>query len=103
MEIIKAIKQDSPLLGIVLGLLGPALGFFVFYLLKFFPLGQSLAVYFNLLKDNSYLIPKILSLCLLVNGITFFFYTQYKKDQTSQGILIATLAYAIAIIILKLI
>lgn len=102
MEFLKTIKQDSTWLGIVLGFIGPVIGFFIFYLIKFLPWGQSLAVYLNLLKDNSYLIPKIMSLCLLVNGITFFFYTQYKKDETSRGILVATLMYAIAIIVLKL-
>lgn len=102
MEIIKTIRQDSFRLGFVWGLVGPVIGFFAFYLLKFFPLGQSLAVYLDILKGNTYLIPKIMSLSLLVNGITFFFYTQYKKDQTARGILIATLMYAIVIIILKL-
>lgn len=103
MEIIKTIKQDNTWFGVLLGLLGPVIGFVISYLLKFFPLGESLAVYLHLLKDNSYLIPKIMSLCLLVNGVTFFFYTQFRKDETSRGILVATLIYAIVIIILKLV
>lgn len=102
MEILNTIKKDATWLGIIWGVVGPLLGFLLFYLVKFLPLGQSMAVYFNLLKDNSYLIPKIMSLCLLVNGITFFFYTQYRKDETARGILVATLVYAIVIIILKI-
>lgn len=102
MEVLNTIKRDNTWLGVVLGLLGPVVGFLAFYVIKFLPDGESLAVYLNLLKDNSYLIPKILSLCLLVNGITFFFYTQYRKDETARGILVATLVYAIVIIILKI-
>lgn len=43
-----------------------------------------------------------MSLSLLVNGVTFYFYTHYRKDETSRGILVATLIYAIIIIVFKL-
>lgn len=102
MEFFKILKKDNTWLGFVLGLLGPVVGFMIFYLIKFLPLGQSLQNYLHLFKENSFLIPKVMSLCLLANGVTFFLYTQYQKDQTARGILIVTLLYAIGIIILKL-
>lgn len=95
-------KKDDLWLGLILGILGPVAGFLIFYLIKFLPLGQSIAAYLNLFKDNSFLIPKVISLSLLVNGVTFFLYTQYRKDETSRGILVATLIYAIIIIVFKL-
>ncbi|TAM99510.1 MAG: hypothetical protein EPN39_06390 [Chitinophagaceae bacterium] len=95
-------KKDDLWLGLILGILGPVVGFLIFYLIKFLPLGQSIAAYLNLFKDNSFLIPKVISLSLLVNGVTFFLYTQYRKDETSRGILVATLIYAIIIIVFKL-
>lgn len=88
-------------MGIVLGLLGPVVGFLFFYLIKFLPLGHSLASYLEVFKDNRFLIPKVMSLSLLANGAIFFLYTQYRKDETARGILVSTLVYAIVIIILK--
>lgn len=86
----------------MLGLLGPVVGFLIFYVIKFLPLGQSLNTYLHLFKDNSFLIPKVMSLSLLANGIIFFLYTHYRKDETARGILVSTLVYAIVIIILKI-
>lgn len=102
MEALNIFKKDDLWLGLILGILGPVVGFLIFYLIKFLPLGQSIAAYLNLFKDNSFLIPKVISLSLLVNGVTFFLYTQYRKDETSRGILVATLIYAIIIIVFKL-
>lgn len=89
-------------MGIILGLLGPVAGFMLFYLIKFLPLGQSLVGYLDVFRDNRFLIPKVMSLSLLANGVIFFLYTQYRKDETARGILVATLVYAIAIIIFKI-
>lgn len=89
-------------MGIILGLLGPVAGFMLFYLIKFLPLGQSLGGYLDVFRDNRFLIPKVMSLSLLANGVIFFLYTQYRKDETARGILVATLVYAIAIIIFKI-
>lgn len=96
------LKKDDLWLGLILGAFGPVAGFLIFYLIKFLPLGQPLGTYLELFKDNSFLVPKIMSLSLLVNGVTFYLYTHYRKDETSRGILVATLIYAIVIIVFKL-
>lgn len=102
MEVLKILKRDNTWVGIVLGLLGPVVGFVLVYLIKFLPLGQSLVGYLDVFRGNRFLIPKVMSLSLLANGVIFFFYTQYQKDETARGILVSTLVYAIAIIVLKL-
>jgi len=102
LEVLSTLKKDNTWVGIVLGLLGPVAGFMLFYLIKFLPLGQSVGSYLNIFKDNRFLIPKVMSLSLLANGVIFFLYTQYQKDETARGILVATLVYAIAIIVLKI-
>jgi hypothetical protein len=89
-------------MGVILGVLGPLAGFMIFYLVKFLPLGQSLGAYLDVFRDNRFLIPKVMSLSLLANGVIFFLYTQYRKDETARGILVATLVYAIVIIIFKI-
>ncbi|MGH2645260.1 MAG: hypothetical protein ACRDE2_15000, partial [Chitinophagaceae bacterium] len=62
METLNIFKKDDHWLGLILGFVGPVVGFLIFYLIKFLPLGQSIGAYMNLFKDNSFLIPKIMSL-----------------------------------------
>jgi hypothetical protein len=102
LELFKTIKKNDTWLGLVLGFVGPLAGFLLFYLARFLPFGQSLGEYLHLFRENTFLIPKVMSLSLLANGIIFFLYTQNHKDETARGILIATLIYAIVIIIYKL-
>lgn len=102
MAILKTFRKDHTTLGLILGALGPMLGFLIFYLLKFLPHGESLGDYLHLFSSHHFLIPKVMSLSLLMNAITFFFYTQYHKDLTAKGILIVTLIYAVIILIFKL-
>lgn len=102
MEVLNTIKKDDTWLGLILGVLGPVAGFLIFYLIKFLPIGESLASYLHLFKDNAYLIPKVMSLSLLANGVIFYLYTHFRKDETARGILVATLVYAIVIIVFKL-
>ncbi len=102
MAILNLLRKDHFFLGLVLGILAPLVGFLVFYLLKFFPLGQSIQSYLHLFREQRFLIPKVMSLSLLANALVFFGYTHYHKDETSRGVLLATLVYAVVIILFKL-
>lgn len=102
MGLVKLFKRDEVPLGFFLGLFFPLTGFCLFYIWKIYPLGEGFAEYLHLFKTNVYLIPKILSLSVLSNALIFFLYTQFRKDRTSRGILIATLIYAVVIIWFKL-
>jgi|SRR5690242_9430431 len=94
-------KQDNLQLGLILGLIGPVAGFCIYYCILFLP-GHSFGEYMEVFRQNAYLIPKVMSLSLLANGIIFFLYTQYRKDLTAKGILVATLIYALIILVLRL-
>jgi uncharacterized membrane protein SpoIIM required for sporulation len=93
-------KKDNLKLGLVLGLIGPALGLVVIYFIKFpsVSFGDFISTFFN---DNK-LITSIGSLSLLANVLLFTLYVNTHKDYTARGIFIVTLVYGIGILLLKI-
>ena len=94
------LKKDNLKLGIVLGLIGPALGLVVIYFIKFGGLafGEFLDLFFN----TNRLITSIGSLSLLANVILFTLYINTHRDKTAKGIFLVTLVYGIGILVLKI-
>jgi drug/metabolite transporter (DMT)-like permease len=92
-------KKDNLKLGLVLGLVGPALGLVVIYFFKFSSssFGDFLDEFFN----NNRLITSIGSLALLANAIIFAIYVHFNKYNTFKGVFIVTLIYGIGILLLK--
>jgi drug/metabolite transporter (DMT)-like permease len=92
-------KKDNLKLGLILGLLGPAVGLLVIYFVQFpsYSFGDFLDEFFN----NNRLITSIGSLALLANAVIFAIYVHFNKYNTFKGIFIVTLVYGIAILILK--
>lgn len=95
------LKRDNLKLGLVLGLLGPALGLVVIYLAKFpsYSFTDFLDYFFN----DSKLITSIGALCLLANAVLFTIYINTHRDNTAKGIFATTLVYGIAILVIKII
>ena len=93
------LKRDNLKLGLLLGLLGPALGLVIVYFMKFssYGFGEFLDYFF---KDTK-LITSIGALCLLANAVLFTIYINTHRDNTAKGIFATTLVYGIAILILK--
>jgi hypothetical protein len=92
--------KDNIKLGLILGFLGPLLGFVVVYFLKF-PSYRFLEFFEYFINDNK-LITSIGSLSLLANVILFTLYVNTHKDDTAKGIFIITLVYGIGILVLKI-
>ena len=94
------LKRDNLRLGLILGLLGPALGLVVVYFVKFSSFGfmEFLEYFFN---DN-HLITSIGALCLLANAVLFTLYINTHRDKTAKGIFATTLVYGISILVLKI-
>ena len=94
------LKRDSLKLGLILGLLGPALGLVIVYFVKFSLYGftEFLDYFFN---DNR-LITSIGALCLLANAVLFTIYINTHRDKTAKGIFATTLVYGITILVLKI-
>jgi hypothetical protein len=93
-------KKDNLKLGLVLGLIGPALGVVVIYFIQYsaFSFGDFLASFIN----EKRLITSIGSLSLLANVILFTVYVNTHRDHTAKGIFIVTLIYGIGILLLKI-
>ncbi|MBS1918963.1 MAG: hypothetical protein JST17_01805 [Bacteroidetes bacterium] len=93
-------KKDNLKLGLVLGLIGPVVGLFIIYFIKF-P-GISFRDFFDLFINTNRLITSIGSLSLLANVVLFTIYINTHRDNTAKGIFIVTLVYGIGILLLKL-
>ena len=93
------LKRDNLKLGLILGLLGPALGLVVVYFLQFSSYGfmEFLDYFFN----TRGLITSIGALCLLANAVLFTIYINTHRDNTAKGIFVTTVIYGIAILIIK--
>ena len=93
------LKRDNLKLGLVLGLLGPALGLVVEYFLQFssYSFMEFLDYFFN----TRGLITSVGALCLLANAVLFTIYINTQRDKTAKGIFATTLVYGIAILIIK--
>ena len=97
------LKRDNLPLGIVLGIFTPVLAFFLYYLLVFMPKHDvSLSEFLKLVLENRQTLPKLISICLLLNGVVFYLYTRSRRDITAKGIFLVTMLYAITILFLKI-
>lgn len=99
----KLFKQDKLALGIVLGFVAPLIAFVLYYLVISYSSHESFTEYVFRFKSNRSLIPKVSALCLLANGVIFYFYTQSRKDITAKGIFLVTMLMAVSILVLKLV
>lgn len=94
--------KDSIPYGVVLGFVFPVAAFFLYYLIKYYPHEQSIQDYLTLFIHNPKTVPAVISLCLIANGIIFYWFTQQQRDLTAKGILLITLLYGLLILLLKL-
>ena len=92
-------KRNVSILGFIIGVLAPILGILIVYLVKFRM--ESLESFTSLLIRNNDLAAKLFSLSILANIIPFIYYTNRRLDLTARGILIATMLYAVLIVLLK--
>lgn len=92
-------KRNVSILGFFIGLLLPLLGIFIVYLVKF--RGETLESFSQLMIHSKGVAASVLSLSVLVNILPFIYYTNRRLDLTARGILISTMLYAVAFILLK--
>ena len=95
MEMVK----DNYILGVVLGLLLPFLGFYLFYEWKFSVF--SFVEFGDLLIQQKSILSAMISVSLLLNGGVLTYFFQKQADKTAKGIFFSTCIYAIAAIACK--
>lgn len=95
-------KKDNLKFGIVFGLIMPLLAMLVYYWWNFGHL-IPLSEYFFYLKTNKSLLTGVSSICLVANAVLFTIYINTRRDKTAKGVFVATLFYAIIVLLIKLI
>jgi len=92
-------RRDNYILGVLMGLLLPFLGFFGFYEYRFslFTVQEFLA----LLNQQKSLLSAMISISLLINGAVLTYFFQKQQDKTAKGIFFSTCIYAIIAIACK--
>ena len=95
MEMVK----DNYILGVLLGLALPFLGFTIFFQWKFSMF--SVAEFLELLNQQKSIMSAMISVSLLLNGAALTFLFQKRLDKMAKGIFFTTCIYAVVAIACK--
>jgi hypothetical protein len=92
-------QKDNYVLGVLLGLALPFLGFVGFYQWKFrvFPVNEFL----QLIAEQKSILSAMITVSLLINAAVLTFFIQQRNDKTAKGIFFTTCIYAIVAIACK--
>jgi magnesium-transporting ATPase (P-type) len=92
-------KYNKPVYGFLMGALLPLAGVLITYAIKYnqFPFREFISALFENKKDAA----TVLSLSILINLLPFIYCTNKRYDFTARGVLVATMLYAVLIVLLK--
>jgi len=91
-------KFDAPLIGLLLGIIVPIIGMFIFYKFNFKTLDfREFIDYIN----RKHMLPQLLSLSVIANLGLFFIFIWKKFYYSAKGVIAATFLYVIVVVILK--
>ncbi len=95
-------KYNKPIVGLLGGLIIPALSFFVYYAYIALSADKSVTIveYVKTVYYQGAFTP-ILSLCVLPNLILYFIFKKLDYWYAIKGIIVSVLAYTILVLILK--
>jgi len=85
-------KKDALLTGILSGIIGPIIGFFLYYLMVFRHRSVMSLLYH---AKESHFLSALLSLSLIANLALFFIFIKLNADTSARGVLLVTIIYAI--------
>ena len=92
-------KLNNPVVGLIIGLLGPFLGILIMKFLWF--RHDEFGDYIHRLVVSKDITFKILSLSLLVNLAPFIFFNSRRYDNGARGVFIATMLYVVFIVLIR--
>jgi NADH:ubiquinone oxidoreductase subunit K len=93
------LQKDNYVLGVLLGLALPFLGFVGFYQWKFSVFTAQ--EFLTLLAQQKTVLSAMISVSLLINAAVLTFFIQKKNDKTAKGIFFTTCIYAVVAIACK--
>lgn len=91
-------RLNVPIVGFLIGILLPLLGFAVVYTLWFN--GRDFDSVMSMLLHDKRISPKVLTLSLLANLIPFVIFNTKRLDYAMKGVVIATMLYALLIVLI---
>ena len=94
-------KKDNFIVGFVMGLIAPFIGFVVFKYRQLDTLSYKEAWQYMLYQPGHKLLTVAISLSLLANAVLFTIYINTHIDKTAKGIFAATIIYALTALSLK--
>lgn len=92
-------KNDTLLLGFLLGLVAPVIALVIYYYAKITP--NSWSDFFKFLTMEKRLLSSLTVICLLPNIALFTLFVNTRRDQSAKGIFVATLLFAISSLLIK--
>ena len=87
------LEKDNYILGVIIGLALPFLGFAGFYQWKFSMV--PVQTFIDLLASQKSILSAMISVSLLLNAAALTFFFQKQIDKTAKGIFFTTCVYAI--------
>jgi len=93
------LEKDNYILGVIIGLALPFLGFAGFYQWKFSMV--PVQTFLDLLASQKSILSAMISVSLLLNAAALTFFFQKQIDKTAKGIFFTTCVYAIVAIAVK--
>ena len=91
--------KNNPIVGFLIGLVGPILGLFIMKLIWFRT--DAIGDYTRMLMYNHDTMFKIFSLSMLVNLAPFIFFNSRRFDHAARGVFIATMLYVVFIVLVR--
>ncbi len=93
------LQKDNYVLGVILGLALPFLGFAGFYQWKFSVFTAQ--EFLTILSQQKTVLSAMISVSLLINAAVLTLFIQKKNDKTAKGIFFTTCIYAVVAIACK--
>jgi amino acid permease len=91
-------RKNVPIVGFIIGLLLPMVGFGIVYLMWF--KGRDMSSVISMLSHDKRVTPKVLTLSLLINLLPFLYFNVKRLDYAMKGTVIATMMYALLIFLI---
>ena len=95
-------KKDNLIFGIIAGFIAPVFGLIIYYFLVFYRQRVGFIEFLGYLKQYKSLLTGVSSIALVANAVLFTIYINLRLDSTAKGIFVATILYAIAVLMIKL-
>ena len=92
-------RINTPIVGFIIGLLLPILGFFVVYFLMFRSNSTISGLWSSLAHDHKSA-AKVITLSLLINYGPFLYFNSKRLDYALRGVVTATMIYAAVVVML---